>query len=286
MTMASLVCVCHCSIIHPLVRTPYFGSRRRSSLGSLRRKSLRAAVDDSASPKGQVFQGVYGPWSIDSNDVREVLLYRAGLVTTAVAFVTTASRAFLPQDNYLQSAIGQCSDILYGIGAGGLGLSLLLIHIYVTPIKRALQLMWASGVLGSIVVAWNLAAPVDEGLVNYVLQNSWAIWLVGPLFAALTGLVFKEGLCYGKLEAGILVFIIPALLLGRLSGVLDENTESVLLLAWMILFTIFTARKFTQPIKDDIGDKSVFMFNSLSEDEKKAVLAKTQEQPRKDGGDQ
>lgn len=123
----------------------------------------------------------------------QVLLYRAGLVTTAVTFVMAASRAFLPEDNFLHSFVNQSSDILYGIGAGGLGISLLLIHIYVTPIKRTLQLLWAAGVLGSLVVALKFAAPLDESLVNFVLQNHWAIWLVGPLFASLTGLVFKEG---------------------------------------------------------------------------------------------
>ena len=114
-------------------------------------------------------------------------------MTTAVAFVTAASRAFLPKDSLLYVTVENGSDILYGVGAGGLGISLLLIHIYVTPIKRALQLLWGAGVLGSVVVALKFAAPEHESLVNYVVQNQWAIWLVGPLFAALTGLVFKEG---------------------------------------------------------------------------------------------
>lgn len=123
----------------------------------------------------------------------QVFLYRAGLVTTAIAFVSAASRAFLPRDSFLYASVENVSDILYGIGAGGLGISLLLIHIYVTPIKRALQLLWGAGVLGSLLVALKFAAPEHESLVNYVVQNRWAIWLVGPLFAALTGLVFKEG---------------------------------------------------------------------------------------------
>ncbi|KAH1140765.1 hypothetical protein AAZX31_10G283400 [Glycine max] len=46
----------------------------------------------------------------------------------------------------------------------------------------------------------------------------------------------------------------------------------------MTLFVIFAARKFTQPIKDDIGDKSVFMFNSLPAHQRKALLDKLQQQ--------
>lgn len=246
----------------------------------------RAALNESPSPQPEVFQGVYGPWSIDSADVREVLLYRAGLVTTAVSFVVAASRAFLPEDNILHSFVSQSSDILYGVGAGGLGVSLLLIHIYVTPIKRVLQLLWAAGVLGSLTVALKFAAPVDESFVNFVLQNRWAIWLVGPLFASLTGLVFKEGLCYGKLEAAILVFVIPSLLLGHLSGVVDEKVELPLLLVWIALYCVFTARKFSQPIKDDLGDKSVFMFNALSEEEKQSLIGKLQAQRTMPDGEQ
>ncbi|KAG2539592.1 uncharacterized protein LOC120688014 [Panicum virgatum] len=86
------------------------------------------------------------------------------------------------------------------------------------------------------------------------------------------------GLCYGKLEAGILTFVIPGLLLGHLSGLMDNSTKSGLLGVWMVLFTIFAARKFQQPIKDDISDKSIFMFNALPEEEKNALIQKLERQ--------
>jgi uncharacterized integral membrane protein len=71
--------------------------------------------------------------------------------------------------------------------------NILLIHIYVTPIKRFLQALWAVGVLGSLGTYLVAARPLDEGLVQYVLEHPAALWFVGPTFAALTGLVFKEG---------------------------------------------------------------------------------------------
>ncbi|KAI3958610.1 hypothetical protein MKW92_007745 [Papaver armeniacum] len=208
-----------------------------------------------------VYKGIYGPWSVDSTDVREVILYRSGLVTAAATFVIGGSTAFLPDDFFLDQS-------------GGLGLSLFLIHIYVTEIKRTLQALWAIGVLGSIAASLRLAQPVGENLPQYVVDHSMAVWFIGPLFAALTGLVFKEGLCYGKLEAGILTFIIPSVLLGHLTGLMDDGLKFSLLGIWMVLFGIFAARKFTQPIKDDIGDKSVFIFNALPEKEKKDLLEK------------
>ncbi|KAM0947133.1 hypothetical protein DsansV1_C08g0082901 [Dioscorea sansibarensis] len=225
-----------------------------------------------------VYQGFYGPWTVDSSDVREVVLYRSGLVTAATAFVVAASSAFLPEGNVVADVIKQDIDLLYVVGAGGLGLSLYLIHIYVTPIKRFLQALWVIGVIGSLGTYLTLARPLEQGLVQYVVDNPAALWFVGPLFAALTGLVFKEGLCYGKLEAGVLTFIIPGLLLGHLSGLMDNQAKLSLLGVWMALFVVFAARKFQQPIKDDIGDKSIFMFNALPEEEKNALLQKLEQQ--------
>lgn len=225
-----------------------------------------------------VYDGAYGPWTLEDSDVREVLLYRSGLVTAAASFVAASSAAFLPEGNPAASAVTGAADLLYASGAAGLGLSLVLIHIYVTPIKRFLQALWAAGALGSVGTYLVAARPLDEGLVQYVLDHPAALWFVGPTFAALTGLVFKEGLCYGKLEAGILTFLIPGLLLGHLSGLMDNSTKAGLLGLWMLLFTIFAARKFQQPIKDDVGDKSVFMFNALPEEEKKAWIQKLERQ--------
>ncbi|XWS39407.1 hypothetical protein CRYUN_Cryun18bG0051800 [Craigia yunnanensis] len=202
-----------------------------------------------------VYQGAFGPWTVDPEDVREVMsfnfnaffffscyislrnlleennfdeflagiylscevvLYRSGLVISASSFVIAASAAFLPDNFALKEIIEQNLNLFYLIGAGGLGLSLYLIHIYVTEIKRTLQALWALGVVGSLATYVALAQPAGENLVQYVLDNPTAVWFVGPLFAASTGLVFKEGLCYRKLEAGILTFVIPTVLLGHL----------------------------------------------------------------------
>ncbi|XP_010549312.2 PREDICTED: uncharacterized protein LOC104820536 isoform X2 [Tarenaya hassleriana] len=192
-------------------QSPAFLARRR-------RLKYRAQSDGSqgSSVDGTVYQGVYGPWTIEPSDVREVILYRSGLVTAAASFVAASSSAFLPENSSLSEVIKQNHDFLCLAGASGLGLSLFLIHIYVTEIKRTLQAFWALGFIGSFATYTMLARPAGYSLVQYVVDNPTAVWFVGPLFAALTGLVFKEGLCYGKLEAGILTFIIPAVLLGHL----------------------------------------------------------------------
>lgn len=247
-------------------------------VGSVKCGALGEGSGSASDGDQTVYQGVYGPWAVEPSDVREVILYRSGLVTAAASFVLASSAAFLPEGSIFSDLLKQDVDLLYIVGAGGLGLSLFLIHIYVTPIKRFLQALWAVGVVGSIGTYLTLAQPLEESLVKYVIDNPTAIWFVGPLFAALTGLVFKEGLCYGKLEAGILTFIIPSLLLGHLSGLMDNSVKLGLLGVWMALFVVFAARKFQQLIKDDIGDKSVFTFNALPEEEKKALIRKLEQQ--------
>lgn len=258
-----------------------FQLKRRAAKGRQSSSQTARSFNDggaTTSTSTAVYQGIYGPWTIDPHDVREVILYRTGLVTAATSFVFAASMAFVPGEYTLFDTIKKNIDLFYILGAGGLGLSLYLIHIYVTEIKRTLQSLWLLGVVGSLAAYMNLAQPTDESLVQYVVNHPTAVWFVGPVFAALTGLVFKEGLCYGKLEAGILTFVIPSVLLGHLSGLMDDNAKLSLLGVWMALFVIFAGRKFTQPIKDDIGDKSVFIFNDLSEEEKKNVLQKLQQE--------
>lgn len=99
----------------------------------------------------------------------------------------------MPENTFLGDIIRQNYDLLYAFGVGGLGLSLILIHIYVTPIKRTLQALWLLGAVGSFAAYLSLTQPLGESLVQYVVENPVAVWFVGPLFAALTGLVFKEG---------------------------------------------------------------------------------------------
>ena len=63
------------------------------------------------------------------------------------------------------------------------------------------------------------------------------------MFAAFTGLAFKEGACYGRPESAALFFVWPALLLGHLSGVLPPDAERALLaLAAGLMLVRFSAR--------------------------------------------
>ena len=63
-----------------------------------------------------------------------------------------------------------------------------------------MRALWAAGFLGSAAIAMSAQEPLPV----YVWEHPMSVLLVGPMFAALTGLAFKEGMCYGKPEAALL----------------------------------------------------------------------------------
>jgi hypothetical protein len=67
------------------------------------------------------------------------------------------------------------------------------------------QFLFLLGVLGELWLAasqgWNTS------IVTYVAEHPSNTLLIGPAFAAVTGVAVKEGLCYGKPEAGILALV-------------------------------------------------------------------------------
>lgn len=56
-------------------------------------------------------------------------------------------------------------------GAAGFGVSLFLIHIYMTPIKRFLQLLWAAGVIGGTTL---MATQVRSSAAVILFYLRWA----------------------------------------------------------------------------------------------------------------
>ena len=109
-----------------------------------------------------------------------------------------------------------------------------------------------------------------------MVDHPTKVWLIGPLFASITGVAFKEAVCYGKAEALALAVLTPALLLSHLSHVFGEASpvvETGLLGLWAASFLLFALGKWSQPVHEDIGDKSVFTFMALSEEEQQRTLA-------------
>ena len=113
------------------------------------------------------------------------------------------------------------------------------------------------------------AGPVTD----YVAQHRAAVRLVGPLFASITGLGIKEGLCYGTPAAAGILLVTPILCLGHLSGLMPEEGTKGLLVAFNVLAIVFAAGKYSQDIKGDIGDKSIFEVQALPKEEQEQKWA-------------
>jgi uncharacterized integral membrane protein len=95
-------------------------------------------------------------------------------------------------------------------------------------------------------------------MVSEAWSRPLAILAVGPFFASLTGIGFKEFFCFRRPEAIGVTLLLPLALLGRLTGLLPVSVTLGLLTLQAGLLLVLCLRKFPMPAAADVGDKSVF----------------------------
>ena len=194
------------------------------------------------------FEGMFGPYSIDATDRREVLAYRLSLTAVAIGQLGL----LLQWRQWGPTLLWPWLLLM----ATGLGLALRWIHIYLRPLHRALQLFWLLGCLGGLLLAQRVGVGhMGETLLE---QPLWILAL-GPFFAALAGVGFKEFFCFRRPEAVGVTLLLPVALLGRLAGVLSNPATALLLALESVLLLVLCLRKFPMPAAADVGDKSVFL---------------------------
>ena len=199
-----------------------------------------------------VYQGQFGEFTITQSDRQSVIIYRAGLTIAALCFAIGSTLVLF----YPEPAAIQALTPLYTCFSLALGISLLTIHIYMASLHRILQLFWIIGSISALIFGHGDSQAFAITIYNQPLT----ILGIGFTFAALTGIYFKEGFCFHRLETKILTPLVPLLLLGHLTGILSTQAEQILLAIWAIFFLVFAMRKIIQPIPPDIGDKSVFDY--------------------------
>ena len=207
------------------------------------------AAGDGAAAAAEVHEGMYGRYTITALDRREVLAYRLSLTAVAVAQI-----GLLLQ--WWRWGPDQLWPWMVAMAAG-LGLALRWIHIYLRPLHRTLQLFWLVGCLGGMALALR-SGP--EAMVTTLDRQPLWILAVGPFFAALAGVGFKEFFCFRRPEAIGVTLLLPVALLGVLLGVLPGPLALRLLGAEAFLLLLLCLRKFPMPASADVGDKSVFAF--------------------------
>lgn len=195
------------------------------------------------------FDGVYGLYTITDDDRLEVQRYRLALLACGVSMSAGLLQWWL---------IGGSWAWLWLLPLTlGLGLALQWIHIYLKPLHQALKLLLLLGCIG-----W-LALLVTSGprhaLSSLASQPLW-ILAVGPQFAALTGIGFKEFFCFQRLEAIGLTLLLPIALLGRLTTLMGSELCLALMGLASLLLVVMALRKFGIDAAADVGDKSVFAY--------------------------
>ena len=206
-------------------------------------------------------KGVYGDFIVTSNDKKEVLFYRLSILFCGLFFSIGIA-------NWFYHGSHQTWIYLLGLSIS-IGLSLKWIHIYLRPLHQTLVIFWLLGSLGILILSY------IYGLTNIIFglrENPKLILLIGPLFASLTGIGFKEFFCFRRIEAiGITIFI-PIALVGYLTELANERFTFAMLVISSLQLLTMGIRKFNLPAEADIGDKSVFDF---LENQRKLKTSKT-----------
>lgn len=82
--------------------------------------------------------------------------------------------------------------VSYWVGLVGVGVSVTIVHMYLTEIKRAIQILWLCGFAGSFATLPIFGQPLSllsTPVPEVVTMHPSAIWFIGPAFAALTGIL-------------------------------------------------------------------------------------------------
>ena len=194
-------------------------------------------------------QGVYGDFIVTSCDKKEVLLYRLSILFCGLFFSIGIS-------NWFYNGSNQTWIYLVGMSIS-MGLSLKWIHIYLRPLHQTLIVLWLLGSTGFLILFYLYGLT---NIIYVIRENPKLILLIGPLFASLTGIGFKEFFCFRRIEAiGITIFI-PIALIGYLTELVNERFTFAMLLISSLQLLTMGIRKFNLPAEADIGDKSVFDF--------------------------
>ncbi len=195
------------------------------------------------------FDGVYGKYHITQEDKMEVMKYRVSLFICGLTFTSGMVQWIIFGGSYAWIWLIPMSITL--------GFALNWIHIYIKALHNALKLLWAIGSISILILILN---GNSQELLSNISSNPKLVILIGPYFAAMTGLGFKEFFCFQRIEAIGLTLILPIAIGSHILGILNNKFSMILLLFSAILLLVLSLRKFGMDPASDIGDKSVFEY--------------------------
>jgi len=199
--------------------------------------------------KEEEYEGVYGKYKITEDDKLDVKRYRIALLASGLSFSLGLFQWLIIGPELVWIWI---IPMIIAIGV-----ALKLIHIYLRPLHLMLQIFWLIGCLGILGLA---ISKGPESMLLNLKEEPLMVLAIGPLFAALTGIGFKEFFCFGRPEAIGLTLLLPISLLGYMSGLINGSFLMAMLLVSSLLLVILSVRKFGSNAANDVGDKSVFNY--------------------------
>ena len=196
-----------------------------------------------------LYKGVYGLYKITQADQVTVQRYRLSLLICGIAFSAGITHWLI-----IGPALAWSWLLAIAIS---LGLALQWIHIYIRILHTTLQFFWFAGCVGLVILIMKFGS---NNMLSTLASNP--IWLlaIGPLFAALAGLGFKEFFCFRRLEAIGLTLLVPIALLGHLFSLIDGSLVMTFLGLSALSLLVLALRKFGIDAAADIGDKSIFEY--------------------------
>jgi len=133
----------------------------------------------------QIYEGQYGQFTITSEDKKEVIIYRCGLILSAISFLIETNLVLFYPQLAINSVISNSVFFLFILG---LGISLTKIHIYLKPLHNLLKIFWLIGTIFSIFLLFKTNQPIIEYVYNYPLN----LFGLGLIFVALTGIIYRK----------------------------------------------------------------------------------------------
>jgi uncharacterized integral membrane protein len=202
-------------------------------------------------------------YKINAQDIREVRVYRGGIVVSALGFLLGTILVLLTQawDQPSSTVWIREHRLLLGLAAGmvlaGTGISVMTIHLYIRQFHTLLKILFGIGLV-SVMLLFMLSIFTAEGFLSTLYQKPYGTFGFGFILATLCGIAVKEAFCFGQIEAVLFALVTPVLVLGHIFGALSPSTAFALLCVDTLLLCIFAIRKEIMPVDLDIGDKSVY----------------------------
>jgi uncharacterized integral membrane protein len=187
-------------------------------------------------------------------DKISVILYRVGIVLSTLFIIAGAwlsSNASLYGDYISFSFL---TNVLFLLLYAAVGMSVFLIHLYVSKFHRVLKKLYYVAVIALIF----LFVDGRGDVLGVLVSKPYGSLLLLPLAGCLGFITAKEAFCFRLVEGYFLAMTMPLYLVLFAGRVLTAKGASYGLILIAAMLVIFTVRKVFMPLHFDIGDKSAY----------------------------